>query len=55
MDLRHQRCTHRRIAKAVGAPLTTVGRDMKSLGLGGCATSSPRLRCSDTSGGSRAT
>ena len=25
VDLRHQRCTLRRIAKAVGAPLSTVG------------------------------
>ena len=34
VDLRHQRCTLRRIARAVGAPLSTVGRIMKSLGLG---------------------
>jgi transposase InsO family protein len=34
VDLRHQRCTLRRIAKAVGAPLSTVGRVMKALGLG---------------------
>ena len=34
VDLRHQRCTLRRIAKAVGAPLSTVGRAMKALGLG---------------------
>jgi len=39
VDLRHQRCTawcqlRRRIAKAVGAPLSTVGRAMKAPGLG---------------------
>jgi transposase InsO family protein len=34
VDLRHQRCTLRSIAKAVGAPLSTVGRVMKALGLG---------------------
>jgi len=34
MDFRHQRCTLRRIAKAVGAPLSTVVRVMKALGLG---------------------
>jgi transposase InsO family protein len=34
VDLRHQRCTLRRIAKVVGAPLSTVGRVMKTLGLG---------------------
>ena len=34
MDLRHQRCTLRSIAKAVGAPLSTVGRVMKELGFG---------------------
>ena len=33
VDLRHQRCTLRRIAGAVGAPLSTVGRVMKALGL----------------------
>ena len=34
LDLRHQRCTLRRIAKSLGAPLSTVGRVMNSLGLG---------------------
>ena len=34
MDLRHQRCTLRRIAKALHAPLSTVGRVMNRLGLG---------------------
>ena len=34
VDLRHQRCTLRRNAKVVDAPLPTVGRVMKSLGLG---------------------
>jgi len=33
LDLPQQRCTLRRIAKAVGAPLSTVGRVMKALGL----------------------
>jgi hypothetical protein len=32
VNLRHQRCTIRRIAKAVGSPLSTVA--MKALGLG---------------------
>ncbi len=32
--LRHERCTMRRIAKALSAPLSTVGRLLKSLGLG---------------------
>jgi len=34
VDLRHQRCTLRRIARALCAPLSTVGRLMKGLGLG---------------------
>ncbi|WP_255476182.1 DDE-type integrase/transposase/recombinase [Cyanobium sp. BSA11S] len=34
VDLRHQRCTLRRIAKALKAPLSSVGRAMKALGLG---------------------
>jgi transposase len=34
LDLRHQRCTLRRIARTLGAPLSTVGRVMKLLGLG---------------------
>jgi transposase InsO family protein len=34
VDLRHQRCTLRRIAKALQAPLSTVGRVMNALGLG---------------------
>ena len=34
MDLRHQRCTLQRIAKALHAPLSTLGRIMKRLGLG---------------------
>ena len=32
VDLRHQRYTLRRIAKAVGAPLSTVGRVMQASG-----------------------
>jgi transposase InsO family protein len=34
VDLRHQRCTLRRIARVLSAPLATVGRLMKALGLG---------------------
>jgi transposase len=34
VDLRHQRCTLRRIARAIKAPLSTVGRVMNRLGLG---------------------
>ena len=33
VDLRHQRCTLRRIAKVLKAPLSTVGRAMRRLGL----------------------
>ena len=42
VDLRHQRCTLRRIAKAVDAPLSTVGRVMKSLGLGRLRNLAPK-------------
>jgi hypothetical protein len=34
VDLRHQRCTLRRIARALKAPLSSVGRVMNALGLG---------------------
>ncbi len=34
VDLRYQRSTLRRIAKALKAPLSTVGRVMNGLGLG---------------------
>jgi hypothetical protein len=34
VDLRHQRCTLRLIARALEAPLSTVGRVINSLGLG---------------------
>lgn len=34
VDLRRERCTLRRIAKALSVPLATVGRLMKGLGLG---------------------
>jgi hypothetical protein len=34
VDILHQRCTLRRIAKEVGAPLSTVGRVIEVLGLG---------------------
>ena len=43
VDLRHQRCTLRRIAKAVGAPLSTVGRVMKALGLGRLRNLEPKV------------
>jgi hypothetical protein len=33
LDLRHKCWTLKRIAKSLGAPLSTVGRVMKSLGL----------------------
>ena len=32
--LRHERCTMRRIAKDLTAPLSTVGRWLKAIGLG---------------------
>jgi transposase len=32
--LRHERCTMRRIAKALAVPLSTTGRWLKSMGLG---------------------
>ena len=34
VDLRHERCTLRRVARVLAAPLSTVGRVLKSLGLG---------------------
>jgi transposase InsO family protein len=34
VDLRHQRCTLRRIARALQVPLSTVGRTLNALGLG---------------------
>ena len=34
VGLRHQRCTLRRIARVLKAPLSTVGRVMNALGLG---------------------
>lgn len=42
-DLRHQRCTLRRIAKSLGAPLSTVGRVMKALGLGRLRNLDPKV------------
>jgi transposase InsO family protein len=41
--LRHQRCTLRRIAKTLGAPLSTVGRVMKALGLGRLRNLEPKI------------
>jgi len=34
VDLRHQCCTLRRIARLLAAPLSTVGRTLKAMGLG---------------------
>jgi hypothetical protein len=34
VDLRHERCTLRRAARGLAAPLSTVGRVLKALGLG---------------------
>ena len=34
VDLRHERCTLRRIARLLAAPLSTVGRTLKAIGLG---------------------
>ena len=42
VDHRHQRCTLRRIAKALKAPLATVGRVMNALGLGRLRNLKPR-------------
>ena len=33
-DLCHERCTLRRVARVLAAPLSTVGRVLKALGLG---------------------
>jgi len=35
VDLRHQRCTLRRIASLLAAPLSSVRRTLKAMGLGG--------------------
>lgn len=43
LDLRHQRCTLRRIARSLGAPLSTVGRVMKALGLGRLRNLEPKV------------
>ncbi len=42
VDLRHQRCTMRRIARSLKAPLSTVGRVLKALGLGRLRNLVPR-------------
>jgi transposase len=34
VDLRHERCTLRRVARVLAVPLSTVGRVLKALGLG---------------------
>ena len=34
VDLRHERCTLRRVARVLAAPVSTVGRVLKALGLG---------------------
>ena len=41
-ELRHHRCTLRRIAKALKAPLATIGRVMNALGLGRLRNLEPR-------------
>jgi transposase InsO family protein len=43
VNLRHQRCTIRRIAKVVGSPLSTVARAMKALGLGRLRNLEPKI------------
>ncbi|MCP9773900.1 IS481 family transposase [Synechococcus sp. Tobar12-5m-g] len=43
VDLRHQRCTLRRIARALQAPLSTVGRVMNTLGLGRLKNLEPKV------------
>ncbi len=50
VDLRHQRCTLRRIARALCAPLSTVGRLMKGLGLGRLKNLDPKRLVLATSG-----
>lgn len=42
VDLRHQRCTLRRIVRSLQAPLSTVGRVLKALGLGRLRNLEPR-------------
>jgi transposase len=42
VDHRHQRCTLRRIAKTLKAPLATVGKVMNALGLGRLRNLEPR-------------
>lgn len=42
VDVRHQRCTLRRVARWLQAPLSTVGRALKALGLGRLRNLEPR-------------
>lgn len=55
VDLRHQRCTLRRIARLLAAPLSTVGRTLKAMGLGRLNICSHLCRYADTSGPNPAT
>ena len=48
--LRHERCTLRRIARLLKAPLSTVGRTLKAIILGRLKTCSYRCPCGYTSG-----
>jgi len=43
VDLRHQYCTLRRIARLLAAPLSTVGRTLKAMGLGRLKCLQPRV------------
>jgi hypothetical protein len=55
VDLRHERCTVRCVAKVLAAPLYTVGRVLKALGLGRLKNLQPPSRCAGTNGHSAAT
>ncbi|WP_231594727.1 leucine zipper domain-containing protein [Synechococcus sp. CBW1107] len=55
VDLRHQCCTLRRIARALKAPLSTVGRVMNAWGWDGSEIFNPRFQFAATSGTGRAT
>jgi hypothetical protein len=55
VDLRHERCTLRRVARVLAAPLSTVGRVLKAIGVDGSRTCSQPSRCAGTNGHSPAT
>jgi hypothetical protein len=42
LALHHERCTMQRISKVLAAPLSTVGRWLKSMGLGGLRNLQPK-------------